>query len=298
MTDFSYVDGVYNITPTPFKADGSLDLESLARLTRFIVDKGVDGMTILGVLGETAKVLEPERDEIIATVLEAADGRIPICVGATHGGTYGTVERCRRAQELGAKAVMVSPPAMASSNQEAIKRHFRTIVDAIDIPVVMQDHPASSGVTMSEETIVTLAEESEQLAFLKLEDEPSPTKVGRVRKMHDSIVIFGGLGGVMFLEELRHGANGTMTGFAFPEILVQIQRKWRAGDGDGATKLFYHYAPLIRFENQKKINLALRKEIYRRRGAIESSNPRAPFSPVDDETLADLDDLMKRLEMG
>lgn len=297
MADFPYMRGVFNITPTPFHADGRLDLESLKRLTNFVIETGVDGMTILAVLGETSKVSERERDEIIATVLDAADGRIPICVGTTHTGTDVCVQYSTRAQELGAKAVMVAPPKLARSSDEALRRHYLTVADAIDIPIAVQDHPASSGVYMSVDFIAGIAEEAPQCRFLKLEDEPSPMKTSQILAANSDVRIFGGLGGAMFLEELRHGAIGTMTGFAFPDILVEIYEAFVAGDVDGATEVFYRYCPLIRFENQKRINLSLRKHIYHLRGAITSPTVRRPYTPVDEETLDDLRDLLRRLEL-
>lgn len=297
MTDFSYLHGVYNITPTPFHPDGRLDEASLAGLMDFIISKGVNGLTILGVLGETHKVSAAERDQIITTVLEAADGRVPICVGASHAGTDQCIANCKRAQELGARAVMVAPPRLARSSDAALRRHYLAVAEAIDIPVVVQDHPASTGVTMSIEFIASIARDVPQCRFLKLEDEPTPTKITKILAANPDVQIFGGLGGMMFLEELRHGAIGTMTGFAFPEILVEIYQKFSRGDIDGATEVFYRYCPLIRFENQKLINLALRKQIYAMRGAIASPHVRAPFTPVDDETLADLKDLLSRLQL-
>lgn len=290
-----YLKGVYNITPTPFHPDGSLDEASLTTLTRFNIDKGVDGMTILGVMGETAKVTDAERDRVIAGVLEAANGELPICVGASHGGTDGCVARSKRAQELGAKAVMVAPPQLARSNEEAMRRHYLTVAEAIDIPVIVQDHPASTKVHMSVELIVRIAEEAPQCNFLKLEDVPCPPKVAKVRATKPDMVIFGGLGGMMFLEELKNGADGTMTGFGFPDILVDIHRKYSSGDIDGATEIFYHYCPLIRFEAQEGISIPLRKEIYARRGAIASAQARQPYPALDEGTLRDLDDLLTRL---
>ena len=297
MADFSYLKGIYNITPTPFQADGSLDEDSLARLTEFTINAGVDGMTILGVLGETGKVSEAERERIIAKVIEAAAGRIPICVGTSHSGTDQCVAYSRQAERMGAKAVMVAPPRLSRSSDAALRRHYLAVAEAIDIPVVVQDHPASSGVLMSVDFIAAIAEEAPQCRFLKLEDVPSPTKVSQVLAANSDVVVFGGLGGMMFLEELRHGAHGTMTGFAFPEILVEIYRKFSSGDRDGATEVFYRYCPLIRFENQPLINLALRKHIYYIRGVIDSPRPRAPFMPVDEDTLADLEDLLARLDL-
>ena len=298
MENFDYLKGVYNITPTPFQSDGSLDEASLAQLTNFIIGTGVDGMTILGVLGETSKVSDAERDRIISGVLEAADGRIPICVGTSHTGTDQCIAYSKRAQDLGAKAVMVSPPKLSRSSDAALRRHYLAVAEAVDIPVVVQDHPTSTGVMMSVDFIAAIAEEAPHCRFLKLEDMPSPTKVSQVRQANPNVVIFGGLGGMMFLEELRHGAHGTMTGFAFPDILVDIYQKYTGGDIEGATAVFYRYCPLIRFENQPFINLALRKIIYKKRGAITSAQVRRPFMPVDEDSLADLEDLLTRLELA
>ena len=298
MQSSDQLKGVFNITPTPFAPDGSLDEASLASLTEFIIGCGVDGMTILGVLGETGKVSEAERECIIATVIEQAAGRIPICVGTSHSGTDQCVAYSRQAQAMGAAAVMVSPPKLSRSNDAALRRHYLTVAEAIEIPVVVQDHPASTGIFMTVDFIAAIAKEAPQCRFLKLEDLPAPTKVSQVKAANPNIIIFGGLGGMMFLEELRHGAHGTMTGFAFPEILVQIYEKFSSGDTDGATDLFYKYCPLIRFENQPLINLALRKIIYHKRGAIASPRVRSPFSPVDEESLADLEDLLQRLELS
>ena len=290
--------GVFNITPTPFHDDGQVDRHGVTRLTEFTRAAGVNGMTILGVLGEADKLTERERDEVMALTIEAAGPDFPICVGTTHAGTDGCIALSRRAQEMGAAAVMVAAPKLARTNDSALMRHYLAVAEAIDIPVVVQDFPpAVGGITMSVELIAGLGAATPRLAYLKLEDEPSPMKVSQVRAANTDITIFGGLGGMMFLEELRHGAAGTMTGFAFPEILVAIYRAWRSGDRDAATTIFYRYCPLIRFENQPRINLALRKHIYHRRGVLSSPRARAPFAAVDDGTLADLDDLLMRLEL-
>src|SRR5262245_30480985 len=243
---FDYLTGVYNITPTPFHPDGSVDEPSLTRLTEFTREKGVQVMTILGVLGEADKLTEWDRDRVIGLTVEAAGPDFPTCVGTTHAGTDGCIAYSRRAQELGAKAVMVAPPKLARTNDAALERHYLAVAEAIDIPVVVQDFPpAVGGIPMSVELIARLGAASPRCQFLKLEDDPSPMKVSQVRAANPNVKIFGGLGGMMFLEELRHGAIGTMTGFAYPEILVDIFKKFTAGDLDGATAVFYRYLPLI-----------------------------------------------------
>ena len=295
MSDYSYLQGVYNITPTPFHADGSLDLPSLATLTEFTIARGVDGLTILGVMGEADKLTDAERDVVIAETVRAARGRVPICVGTTHAGTDACVSQSRRARQLGAQAVMVAPPRLARPTDAALLRHYRAVAEAIDIPVVVQDHPTSSGVVMTVELLARLGAESERLCFVKLEDEPSPPKIAELLAAKPSLRVFGGLGGMMFLEELRRGAIGTMTGFGFPEILVEIHRAFRGGAPGKATELFDRYCPLIRFENQPRINLALRKHIYALRGAMASPHARFPAAELDAGTISDLRDLVARL---
>ena len=230
---FEYLTGIYNITPTPFQPDGQLDESSLRRLTAFTRGTGVNGMTILGVLGEADKLTEGERDRVTAIVLETAGAEFPICVGTTHAGTDGCIAYSRRAQELGARAVMVAPPKLARTNDAALERHYLAVAEAVDIPVVVQDFPpAVGGITMSVELIARLGAATPRLSFLKLEDEPAPMKITQIRAASKDVKIFGGLGGMMFLEELRHGAIGTMTGFAFPEILVDIFKRFTAGGRD------------------------------------------------------------------
>ncbi len=291
----SFLRGVYNIVPTPFDEDGELDEPSLARLIDFVVATGVDGVTILGVMGEAGKVSEAERGRIVATTLAAAAGRIPVCVGTTQAATDRCIALSRAAEAAGAAALMVSPPALARSNEAAMRRHYLAVAEAVALPIVVQDYPPSSGVYMTPEFIGRLADEAPRLRFLKLEDEPTAPKTSAVLAANPAVRVFGGLGGMFMVEELRRGAIGTMTGFGFPEILVEINRRFAAGDLEGATAVFHRYLPLIRFENQAGINLALRKHVYHRRGAIDSPRARAPFTPIDETTKAELDELLERL---
>lgn len=297
MSDDDFLRGVWNITPTPFNPDGTLDLASIATLADFTIARGVDGMTILGVMGEADKLSDAERERVIAATLETAGGRLPVCVGTTHAGTDGCVAYSRRAQQLGASAVMVGPPKLARSSDAALRRHYLSVAEAVQIPIVVHDHPPSSSVFMSVEFLATLGEEAPLCRFVKAEDEPSPPKIGQLLAANPHLRVVGGLGGVMLLEELRRGAIGTMTGFGFPEILVKICNAFFSGRHDEAAEIFYRYCPLIRFESQPRINLAIRKHIYYLRGAIASARARFPAAEIDAGTLADLDDLLKRLHL-
>ena len=282
------LEGVWTIVPTPFAPDGALDVAGLAGLTRFVAGCGVNGMTILGVLGEAGRLGDDERRAVIAGVLDAADG-MPVCVGISHAGTDRAVAFAREAEAAGAHSVMLAPPALGKPNDAAVLAHYLAVAETIAIPVVVQDHPASSGVHMTVDLLVSIAERAPSCRVVKLEDEPSPPKVGRLLAARSDLRVLGGLGAIMLLEELRRGAVGTMTGFGFPELLVDIVGRFRAGDETEAQAIFHRIMPLIRFENQPGLNLAIRKHIYRRRGAIASERLRAPGPALDAGTVTDLD---------
>ena len=294
MTPIDRLEGVWNIVPTPFTDDGALDVGSLPGLTRFVAGRGVDGMTILGVLGEAAKLSDEERRLVIGGVLAAA-GDLPVCVGVSHAATDRSVAFAREAASMGAHSVMLAPPALTRPNDPAVLAHYLAVAGASELPIVVQDHPASSGVHMSVELLATIADRAPACRVVKLEDEPSPPKVGRLLAVAPNVRILGGLGASMLLEELRRGAVGTMTGFGFPELLVDIVTRFRSGDESGAQAAFFRIVPLIRFENQPGLNLAIRKHLYRRRGAMASARVRAPGPSLDAGTIADLDAILAAL---
>src|SRR3954452_18748259 len=163
--------GVWNIVPTPFLDDGSLDEASLPRLTRFVAGCGVDGMTILGVLGEAAKLSDAERGVVIRGVVAAA-GDLPICVGVSHAATDRAIAFAREAAAAGAHSVMLAPPALTRPNDDAVLGHYLAVAAAVEIPVVVQDHPASSGVTMSVGLLTTIADRARNASVIKLAEEP------------------------------------------------------------------------------------------------------------------------------
>jgi len=295
MGDITALRGVWNIVPTPFLPDGALDTASIPGLVRFVRATGVDGLTILGVLGEAGRLGDAERSAVLAAALEAADGTIPVCVGVSHAATDRAIAFAREAQNAGAHSVMLAPPPLARPTDAALRRHYLAVAAAVDLPVVVQDHPASSGVQMSVEFMAALAAEAPSCRVIKLEEEPTPPKAGRLVAASPELIVLGGLGGEMLLEELGRGSHGTMTGFGFPEVLVAVVGRWRSGDRVGAAAVFDRYATLVRFENQALLNLPIRKLVYQRRGAIAHATVRAPGMPPDAGTVADLEDVLRRV---
>jgi 4-hydroxy-tetrahydrodipicolinate synthase len=285
------LEGVYSVLPTPFSTNGEVDDASLRKVVDLFIAAGVNGVTALGVTGEVARLDDDERRRVLETVVRQVDGRIGVVAGTTADGTRTCINYTRHARELGATAVMVSPPRMPKLNSDAVVRHYAALAEAVDIEIVVQDYPPISGYAMEPALLARIAREIPRARTIKLEDPPTPFKTSRILEQAAGIEvrIFGGLGGVFLLEELMAGATGAMTGFAYPEILLEIVKRFRAGDVDGAADVFYRAVPLMRFEFQEGIGMAIRKEVLRRRGALKSAATRAPAGALDAPTKAALD---------
>jgi 4-hydroxy-tetrahydrodipicolinate synthase len=292
------LEGVYSVLPTPFADNGDVDEASLRRVVELFITAGVNGVTALGVTGEVARLDDAERARVLEIVLDQVAGRIGVVAGTSADGTRTCIQYSRHAKAAGATAVMVSPPRMPKLNSEAVVRHYIALAEAVDVEIVVQDYPPISGYTMEPALLARVAREIPRARTIKLEDPPTPFKTSRILEQAAGldVRIFGGLGGVFLLEELMAGATGAMTGFAFPEVLVTIVAQYQAGDIDSAADVFYRAVPLMRFEFQEGIGMAIRKEVLRRRGALTSAATRAPGAGLDATTLAALDRVMARVD--
>jgi 4-hydroxy-tetrahydrodipicolinate synthase len=292
------LEGVYSVLPTPFTAAGDVDTDSLRRVVDLFIGAGVNGVTVLGVTGEVARLDDDERQRVLETVTSHVSGRIGVVAGTTAEGTRTCIGYSRAAKAAGATAVMVSPPRMPKINSEAVLRHYHALADAVDVEIVVQDYPPISGYAMEPSLLARVAREIPRARTIKLEDPPTPFKTSRILEQAAGldVRIFGGLGGVFLLEELMAGATGAMTGFAYPEILVQIVKLFRKGQEDEAASVFYRSVPLMRFEFQEGIGMAIRKEVLHRRGALASPATRAPAAGLDATTRLALDRVLKWTE--
>jgi len=292
------LEGVYSVLPTPFQSNGDLDEPSLRRVIDLFIGAGVNGVTALGVTGEVARLEDSERRRVLEVVVDHVKGRVGVVAGTTAEGTRTCIAYSRHARETGATAVMVSPPRMPKLNSEAVVRHYKSLAEAVDIEIVVQDYPPISGFTMEPSLLARIAREVPRARTIKLEDPPTPFKTSRIIEAaaDTPVRIFGGLGGVFLLEELLAGASGAMTGFAFPEILVQIVSLFRQGRVEEAADTFYRTVPLMRFEFQEGIGMAIRKEVLHRRGALASPATRAPGTALDRVTREALDRVMQWVE--
>jgi len=290
--------GVFSVLPTPFSASGDVDPDSLRRVIDLFLGGGVNGVTALGVTSEIARLTDAERDQVLDVVVSHVAGRVPVVAGTTADGLRTCIEYSRRAKQTGAAAVMISPPRMMKINSDAVAKHYAEVAYAVDVPIIVQDYPPLSGYAMEPALLARIARDVPAARTIKLEDPPTPFKTSRILEQTKGldVRIFGGLGGVFLLEELMAGAAGAMTGFAFPEILVRIVSLFRAGQIDEAADVFYRNVPLMRFEFQEGIGMAIRKEVLRRRGAMAHAGIRPPGGTLDQTTADALDRVMKWVE--
>jgi len=297
MTTQLAFEGVYPILATPFDENENLDLESFGRLVRFMAGLGVDGITVLGVLGEANRLLDGERAELIRTAVAAA-GAMPVIVGASHSGTRAATELAQMAEKLGANAVMVTPHAEAVPNDDRVFAYYRSIADGIRIPIVAQDHPASTQVYMTAALLLRIIREVPQVASIKEETVPTAPKIRALAAgMKDrKVPILTGLGALYGLFDLQAGSAGFNTGFAFPEVLLAMVNAARAGNWARVQEIYTRFLPLIVFEQQPGV--AIRKEILRLRGAINTSKVRHPGADLQPATAEQLRKLLDALFPG
>jgi 4-hydroxy-tetrahydrodipicolinate synthase len=296
-----HTSGVYIISVTPFTDEGAIDWHSVDTLVEFYLGKGVSGVTILGMMGEAQKLAESESAAFAKYFIDRVAGRVPVVVGVSHAGIDNLVSLAKSAMDAGAGGVMIAPAAGLRTETQ-IREYFAAVFGRLgpSVPVCFQDYPLGTGVNISVPAFLELVDAHPSLVMFKHEDWPGLRKLGQVRRACDGtarrrISILTGNGGLYLPQELQRGADGAMTGFAFPQLLVEVCRRFADGRAEEAEDLFDIYLPLVRHEQQIGVGLAIRKEVLRRHGAIASAAVRAPGPRLDRDDLAELDWLMERL---
>lgn len=292
--------GVYLITVTPFKDNGELDLDSTDRMIDFLLERGVTGLTVLGIMGEAPKLTAEESRVFVRQVLRRVQGRVPVVVGASSVGFAPMRELSQSVMDLGADGVMIAPPGSLRTDDQIVA-YFDMVNETLgQTPWCLQDHPVATGVQMSAGVIQRILKSSSHCVMLKHEDCPGLAKLSAIRGAMDRgdlerVSILCGNGGGLFLpEELSRGADGAMTGFAYPEMMVDVVAAHARGDIERAHDLFDAYLPLARYEQQSGVGLAVRKHLFWQRGVIASAAVRKPGPKLSAADLADLERLVRR----
>jgi 4-hydroxy-tetrahydrodipicolinate synthase len=292
--------GTFAIAPTPFLDEGAVDWRSVERMTDFYLEVGCAGITVLGIMGEAPKLEAAEALEVAARVIRRA-GDAAVIVGVSAPGFAAMRSLARSVMEAGAAGVMIAPvPSLRTD--EAIVGYFRQAVETIgaDVPWVLQDYPLGVSVVMTPAVIRRIVEDNPSCMMLKHEDWPGLEKITAIRgfaregSMRPISILTGN--GALFLDfEMERGADGAMTGYAFPELLIDVVRLSGEGKRDAAHDLFDAHLPLIRYEQQPGLGLAVRKYVLKRRGILASDAQRKPGAALSVTARAEVDYLIARL---
>ena len=289
--------GVYVIAATPFTDDGALDLASVDRMVDFYLERGADGLTLLGIMGEAPKLTAQESRRFLKRTL-ARMGPAPAIVGVSAPGLAPMKELAKVAMDFGAAGVMVAPASHLRSDDQ-ILQYFEDVAEALGpIPFVLQDYPLTTTVQIPPAVILRIVAALPTCVMLKHEDWPGLAKISALRAASAAsarrIAILVGNGGLFLPEELARGADGAMTGFAFPEMMIDVVKAHRRGETERARDIFDAYLPLARYEQQARIGLAVRKYILAKRGAIASPKLRNPGAALSAADVADVERLIAR----
>jgi 4-hydroxy-tetrahydrodipicolinate synthase len=291
--------GVFAIAATPFLPDGALDRISIDSLTDFYLGCGVTGLTILGIMGEAQK-LEPEEALAVSRQI-IVRANVPVIVGVSAPGFTAMRSLARGVMDLGAAGVMIAPPPHLRTDEQ-ILTYYAQAVEAVgdDIPFVIQDYPLTLSVQMTPRVLREIVMAHPSCVMLKHEDWPGLEKISALRAFQKEgtlrpLSILTGNGGLFLDFEMERGADGAMTGYAFPDMLVDIVKLMQAGERDKAHDLFDAHLPLIRYEQQQGIGLAARKYVLQKRGAIAHDAQRKPGAKLSNAARAEIDYLLSRV---
>lgn len=294
--------GVYPIAVTPFTDTGAIDYTSMDRLLDFYLECRVPGVTLLGVLGEASKLSEQESLQLTRHALRRFGGRGKVIVGTNHTGFENFRGFVSEVMQAGASAVMVAP-AKGLRTEDQVFNFFDEFIGAIGagVPLVLQDYPQNTGVYLSVDTLGRLVKEFDSIKVVKHEEGSALRKITRLRAQEQAghrerVSMLVGNSGIHLPQELHRGVDGANTGVAFPEMLVEVCERFSSGKPEAGEDLYDLFLPLIRHEQQPGIGLAIRKEIFHRRGLIDSARVRSPGPQLNGDDHAELGRLLARLD--
>ncbi len=276
--------GCIPILVTPFSDDGSLDLGSLEREIDWVLAEGASGVACVAIASEGYKLTEAERDAVIATTVHRVNGSAPVVASADGPGEEPAIDRARRAAALGADALMVLPSYFVKPGPDALASYYARMAEASGVPIVLQDAPQLTGVSMSPALWARMAETIPGLRYIKAEGTPQgPTISETLRLCGDQVAVFSGWGGLSLLDALERGSAGNMPAPNFTRFFADVQRLWEAGHQEQAEMHFERGVPFVMWTMQSiDHSVTSAKTELHRRGVIASARLRQPALALDD----------------
>lgn len=291
----NFMSGVFPILSTPFDSNDNIIFNDVQSEVEYAIDSGVSGIAI-ALASEIYKLTDSERDDLLKKVVNYSNNRIKVCMNTSAESTKICIEYSKKAQDFGADAVMIAPPAFGGIDSSEIKKYFINVAESIEIPIFMQD---VFDTPISPELAFELSQANENLAYLKVEVPPTLPRFNKLKKIANGKfpIPFGGAGGLFMIEEMRRGSQGTMPVCAIPEMFVKVFNLWIEGKESQAEEYFHNYIPLIRTLGQGLgIWNWLPKYILKKKGIFSEVYAREPSLKPDQDQIYELDRMMERLE--
>jgi len=284
--------GIFPILATTFTEDGALDLESQASLIEHLLRQGAHGLGLFGNASEGYTLTESERRQLLRLIVKQVNGRVPLVVSTGQTGTDAAIEASREAEAEGASALMILPPYYVKTGSDGLMHYYQSISSRVSIPIMIQDAPLMSQVSMPAALLARMEREIENVCYVKVEAAPTAPKTTEVlRASEGRLIVFGGLNCQFLYEELERGAKGAMPNSDIAGVYVRIWDYFRAGDTREAWRLFVHALPLMRFGLQPGLGVSAAKLNLRAAGVIRSAAVRHPTGSLAPESFRELERL-------
>ena len=291
--------GIYPIALTTFNEQYEIDEQSQLSLINYLIETGVHGIAIFGNASEGYALSESEKTRLMPLIIKEVRKRVPVFVSTGHTGTHVAVQLSKAAEDAGADGLMILPPYFLKPSAEDLFGYYKAISDAVSIPIMIQDAPLLTGVNIGAAQMARMAKECANVKLTKVEAPPTAMKVTEVKNAcGDSLVIFGGLNGHFFLEELQRGARGTMPGSDMMPMFVKVWNLYEAGKHKEARAEFNRHLPLVRFELQPGLGVSAMKHNLKAQGVIEHATVRPPTRMLDSVGIEELGQLTEDLALG
>lgn len=282
--------GVLSVLCTPFYDDGRVDLQSVRRHVEHSISAGVDGVVVFGLAGEIYKLSDTEREAILGAAVEAASG-VPVIAGSEHSGIEAAVDRSVRATELGASALMLYPPTFMPPTPAEIVAYYREIGAATGLPLIVQDAPSWTRVSLPIPLVAEIVEETPSRVSIKVEAPPTAPKIRAAAAVGAPGI--GGYGALHLPEEFEAGIVGCMPGCGLPKLYVELWKMLQA-DPSAGLELHGRVLPLLNFQlSSLDVFVSIQKQLLHEQGVLSSAYMRRPGKQLDENQRAWLERLVK-----
>jgi 4-hydroxy-tetrahydrodipicolinate synthase len=279
------LEGILPIVAAPFTETGALDEDSVVALVRHLCQSGAAALTLFGFATEFYKLTDAERARMQTLMLRETTQRTDVAgvVSITHHSHEVAVNLARSAESEGADALMLLPPFLLAPSDAAVLAHLRRVVSSVKIPVIVQYAPALTGVRLSPDVFVQLADELPNANFVKVETVPPGKFITQLTdKSGGKLKSLVGYAGTQMLDAMQRGAVGTQPGCSFTEVYVELDRRWRSGERKSFDALYQQLLPYISYWMQGvELIIAAEKHILKKRNIIASDYCRSPSYALD-----------------